>query len=964
MADQNGSNNKRGMNSFADDIDQSSVLTELERIGARASRKGIQRTTLEDRIKGEGKQLNSLLEEGRRTPEFTSSPFYQEQTTALRNSIRGIRKKMNTMDNTARERAESEASTYISREFSQTSINGQVSGLQKEAATQNRAFSMSGMSYDQLSAAREDIYSQIRVRERQAQSEVKGMFSGRGQVDPEKSAALGVMMSGTQEHFRQIAQINAAQVLQRANGNDPSSRLKSLAETGNSANEMLNAASVAQEVRSGGVNISKDGAMTTIKNGDINSELMVQAKALSEALKGLADGAGKTDEELAKLRAAADESADNFKKLQEAQKAGGGGFNGVNTANFMASGLNALGGAAQQIMVGQRMQEVSNIGGFANLANQQYDMYKKARGGDVASQLALSQFGEADDFGMEMKRATNIAQTAYVGSGIAQTAAGGLQAANAVKNTGLTLGLTGSQEFMSGATTAVQGVATTATVGADMARGTSANAARLAGIQASMQARMAINAIPAEQMQGLRNFYTDLDVSSQEMGAGANAFLKQATSKDTLEDMQSARMSPEQFAKLAQQGGAAMGTTFNQSSIFQARAMESAGFGNSATNIQRMATLAQAGGNNPQASMQGVMEAAFTKSLDSSKALSMMVENTAAMAAGTSAATMGIDTTAATATMLAAGVNGNMSNKEAAINQAMTAAQMTQQVTTNRSATFTGMLNTAAIQKATGISGVEAIAAQGLTIQDYKSVQNDPQKAMELYRSQGINIKSAADASKFTNQMLEEKQDQILRDRGLAINVDTSALSKRMRATGGDMSKLSDEDQLALGQMANLGGRKGGAGEMFREFFGVSSTNSKEGVSKAEAASKGEGGDLKKELDTLRTSGFKQLSEAAATAAKEIDKAFGKDGSAVKFFSQLTEKYEKNGLQNEEDFSKAGGDFAKNLTTSFKKFNEATDEYSKASREMIKAAGLISNRNPVVPQSVSNALDQMKGRSK
>lgn len=956
----NESNNRRGMNSFADDIDRSSTLTELERIGSRASRKGIQRTQLEDRLRSEGKLLNSLLDQGRSTPEFTSSPFYQEQVSGLRDNIRSMRTTMNGLDVAARTRAETEASSYINRQFSGSMINAQTSIMQREAATQNRAFSMSGQTYDQLAARREEVLADIRVRERSAQNEVKGMFTGRGQVDPERSAAVGVMMSGAQSQLRQLATINAAQAYQRASGTDPNSRIRNLAEMGAMAGNVLSAESIANEVKGGGVGISRGGVMGTIGNEDISREIVNQARILSQALKDLSEGANKTDEELSKLRTTADESASNLEKLQRAEGAGGGGGRGTIMGYLGAAGgaFNAVGGAANQVLVGQRMQEMANISGFAGLGNQQYDMYTKARGGDIASQLALGQFGLADQFGMEMKRGTNVAQSAYLAAGGLQAGAGGLQLAEGFKNAP-TAGYLNSgvgNNIAQGGQNVVQGLATIGVTSADMAKGTSAQAARLAGIQSQMQARQAVNYVGARQAQGLRDFYTDLDVAGQQMGSGASSFMTNAMSDDGLQSMHAARMSPEQFAALAQSGGAGMGSTFSSGQIFGARSLERAGFGSSAENMSRMSSLATAGGNNPLASMQGVLEAAFSKGLDSSKALTMISENTAVMASGTSAATMGIDTTGAVATMLAAGTNPNMGNREAALQQAIEAAQLTSGITTNRSTSFTGMVNTAGISQRTGVSGVEAIIAQGLSIQEYKALQGSPGKASEFYRNQGINIGSDQ-AENFTAEMLRQKQMQIIRDKGLALNLKNPAgLLDRLNA-----GSESDADNFALAQAASLSGYKGGAGQIKREILGVTAQNSQSGVDKASGAfSATEGDDLKKQMDTLRTSGFAQLTEAAQFATSNL-KSFG---GAMKVFTDLQQKFEKDGMGNEREFSDAAAKMATTFSASTKVFSDSVTDFERAVIKLSNNAGLRSNAVPGMPNFVSDSLNQLKGSTR
>lgn len=950
------------MNTMADDIDYSSTLSELERIGARASRKGIQRTELEDRIRSEGKLLNSLIDEGRRSPIIKEGPFYDEQVSSLRESIRSTRARMNSLDTTARTRAESEASSYISRQFGSTAINGQVSGMQREAAIQNRAFSMMGSSFDELQSRREDIMADIRLRERNAQNEVKGMFSGRGEVNPERSAAIGVMMSGAQSSFRDLAVLGAAQTLQRTSGTDPNSRLRRLGEMGQSANQILSADSIAREVAAGGVNISSGGSMRTVANDDINKEIINQARALSQALKELSEGAGKTDEELSKLRATADESANNLEKLKEASGAGGGGGRGTIMGYLGAAGgaFNAIGSAAQQITVGQRMQEMSNIGGFAGLANQQYDMYQKARAGDIASQLALGSFSDADAFGMEMKRGTNVAQTAYLAAGAAQTAAGGLQIAEGLKNAP-TAGYLNSgvgNNLAQGAQNVAQGVATTAVTAADMAKGTSAQAARLAGIQANQQARMAINAIGASQAQGLRNMYTGLDVVGQEMGGRASGFIQNAISDNNMQAMINARMSPEQFTQMAQFGAANIGSTFDANQIYASRNLERGGFGSMQTNLQRMTSLANAGANNPREGMESVLSAAMSKGLDSSKAITAMVENTAAMVASNSGTAMGIDTVGASSSLLASSMNPALANKEFALSQAMTAQEITRGITTNRDVSFTGMANTAGLQAnlakaGINIGGTEALIAQGVDIATLKSLQSDPQKAADFFKNKGVNV-SAGNASSFVDTVLTEKERQLLRPGGLAINADLEGLRKRFKE-----GKLSDQDNIALGQIAELQQRRGGADELKRELAGIKAPNVASDVGAGLTAGTG-ADDLKKQMDTLRTSGFKQLSEAAASASDNLQKF----GGALKVFTDLQNKFEEGGKGNEASFSTAASDMAKDFKASTGIFKDSVGQFEAAVKILSNRAGLSSNGMPLVPNMQSDTLNERKGSSR
>jgi hypothetical protein len=971
MADQNKSN-KRPTNTSVDAIDESSFLTELERIGARAGRKTASRSELEQRIKSEGKLLNKLVEEGERTPFIKEGPFYGEQVSGLRESIRGIRSRMNSMESSAITRAEGEASTYISRQFSQSAISVQSSSMIKQPSVQNRAFSMSGQTYEELEARREEVLANIRQTERGAINEVKGMFGKGGQVRPESSAALGAMMYGTQERVRELATINAAQQLQRISGTDPTSRMRGIAEKGQEANKILSAESIANEVRQGSVSINQGGQSQQIKNQDISQEIVNQARTLAQALKELSDGANKTDEELSKLRETAQESAENMEKLQEAQSAGGGrGIPGSQIALAAAGGFNAVGGAAQQILVNQRLGQVQNVAGFANLANEQYDMYRKARGGDVLSQMTLAQLGGNEDFAKEMELGTQISQGLYAagstiqaGAGIAQAVEGAGQKINplsygagtSTQNTALAI--QGAQNF-------VQGTAQTATIASDMLARVSSGQAILAGTQTRTQALQALNYVGATQMQGLRDYYTQLDVAAQGAGGRGRGFLDQAMSAENMSAMSAARLSPEQFAQMSQMGFEQMGSTFDTKQIYASRNLERAGFGSMQQNMQRMATLASAGANNPQEGMESVLAAAMTKGLDSSKALNMMVENTAAMVQTSAGAAVGIDTTAATSSMLAAGVNKDMANKEFALQQAMTAAQITRDITTDTSVSYTGMLATAGLQSSLAKGGInigmdEAIVAQEAgDIATLKSIQNDPKKAAAFFQNQGVNI-DEKDATNAAGIMLKEKRKQLLIKGGLPEGIgDYGALAEK--AASGQVEENSEEFR-QLGRIARRQGRGGGASELIRELQGIAEPNVSPGKGQDLTGGKG-ADDLKSQLDALRTGGFKQAADAAKFASEELNKF----GGALKNLTALQEMVEKDGLKSEETYSKAASKMAEDFSTVAVNFGDkAANTFVKIiERDLPKVLKGETDKRKLEAQvkDASDALNKSKGAS-
>jgi hypothetical protein len=939
MADQNSSGNgKPPMNS---------ISSELARIGANEGRAGANYQNLSNQYNTDKAQLSGLYkirnerhESGARFGDMMSGDM-----SGLIESMRVTKGRMNSMNNSVNSRSEVGASRYIDRQMSSATINGQVSNAMRSTSTQNAALGMSStMSYDDLSTQKNDIYAQIRTNQAAMQQDVRGSYTGRGAFNPATGQKFDAMQSANSGYVQSIANINAAQRMQKAAGKDPESRAAFIGAAAGDASQIIRRAGLDSDFDKRGQNAevsigNGSGGNKSVKFGDVNKEMVHQAKELEKALKDLTENAGASAETLKKFRDKAEESADNMKKLKEAQGAGatdGPKFNGANVLNGVSGMFSSIGQAASQIFVGQRMQQTANTGGMANLANQQYDEYKKARGGDVASQLALGNWKNADDFGEEMYQGQKLTKGASLVSNVAGAAANGIQVVNTAKTAGLTLGTLSSGELMTSANGLVANTAGAAVDATDLNRQASTTAARIAGIQQSHEAAKAINAIPAEQMQGMRNMFTDMDTATQGAGSRAGALINEATGTPNLTKMIGARMSPQQFAQMSGQGIESMGSNFDSSQVFAAQNLERKGMGNASTNMQRMATLSQAGGNNPQASLGNVLEVAVAKGLDSSKSIGMMVDHTAAMASGGGAAAMGMDSTGASAAMLAASVNGDMKNKEAALAQAIGASAKTEQQTTDRSATWTGMVNTASLRKATGLSQVDATALQAVSASDLKAVQGDPKAIAKLYANQGINV-SEGRAEQINNAAIREKQIQIIRRETTAFGGDAGALVDRSNA-----GTLSKADKLELGRYSNYGGRQGGAVEVEGQ---LRSLNAKVPSGGGKDYMADGGGDATKNAAfNLRTSGFAQMSEAAASASKAMEKF----GGSLSVLTKLTEKYEKGGVSNEDEFSKSGGEMAKSLVPALNKFSAATSAYEAASHRILDS--LKSNRVPYKPK--------------
>lgn len=110
---------------------------------------------------------------------------------------------------------------------------------------------------------------------------------------------------------------------------------------------------------------------------------------------------------------------------------------------------------------------------------------------------------------------------------------------------------------------------------------------------------------------------------------------------------------------------------------------------------------------------------------------------------------------------------------------------------------------------------------------------------------------------------------------------------------------------------------------------------------------------MKKQMDNLRTSGFKQLTEAAQLASTQL-KDFG---GAMKVFTDLQNKFEKGGVANEKEFSGAGAKMAESFSTSTGMFQTSVGTFDAAVTKLAAKVGLQSNGNPVKPE----ILNKRKG---
>ena len=932
MANDQNKSNKGPMNGFGQ--------SEIEKIGQAAYT--IPKSELEQRARA--KTARTQIEALSELPEdvILNSKAMTRVAQTAPNTLMSAESRIRSSVESRLERSNMQAANVIGREYSETAINSQARSMYNVPEFQNKAFTMMNQSYDALGARRQEITNQIGSLGQQSAEAAGSLFTNRG-VRKDLANQISGNANQADALTKELASIDLAMKTRRQTGSDPLSRFEKLNQTGKSAEDFLTAKDIGEQVRSGSVNISKGGQQVSVDNADIGKAIANEAEALRKALSDLANSAGKSTEELEKMRGAAEESAENFEKLQKAAAAGGGG-NGATGAQWASAAggmFNAVGQGIQQIAVGQRLGQVANIAGYAGIENQKYDMYKSGRAGNVLNQMLASSWSDAEGFGKQLKTGQQAAVAAYTAGGVAQTAAGGFQVAEGLGQKANPLAYaTGASTqntaaVLQGAQNVVQGLSTTAVNGMDLYRGVSTNAAAIQGTQADMAARRELLKVSGEQLQSFRDFGVGMSTAAQGMGKRGEQFLQSATSAAGIQQMVNSRLSPEQMAQMSQLGVQTMGSQFNQSQIYAARGLERSGYGSMAENMQRQASLAAAGSNNPQAGLASVLESAFSKSLDSSKAISAMVENTGAMVSRSAGAAVGLDTVAAASQLTAAGISGKNGNQEFAVQRAAQAAELSNQYGTNTDVSFSGMVNTARLSKQLGISGEEAINLQKVDAATLKTLKGKTQKEQEDFLvNRGIDI-TGKNANKIISGALDYKGNSILEagGAGLAQGVDSDALRKKIQAG----ETLTYKERLQLGRTAVMGGYTG-AEEITSQVAGLSAQTKPQNKAAAAAAMAGEGGsESLKTWDNLRTSGFKQLSEQALQATKTMEKF----GGALKVLVDMNDKLEKFGANGgEAKFSTAAADAAASFGASTTKFSDAVGVFDSAIRETMSRSGL------------------------
>ena len=602
------------------------------------------------------------------------------------------------------ERFNSQAVNAIGRGFSDRSIGGIVSAGMNTSSAQNAGMGMSSIPFEDLGQRRDKIQGQLNSLGARS-TELAGNLFNRNGYNEKNAYEMQRIASQAQHLTKQLIPLDVAQSQQKALGLDPASRQRSLLNSGERAESFLGKVRAENDVA------SKNG-LGALSGDKLREKEVDAATKLVQALKSLTDQTGKTEKEIANLKATAADAAQEMKEIGDIKTAGGGGRSGssaLQNIGTIAGGvgqITSIGASALETLnISHPLQQVENARGFANIENQKYDTYRNALNGDMSSRMMMGAFSGAEAFGKGLGESARTGQKLRLGAGIATGVIAAAQTGMAIKSTLNPIEeATSSNQvnmYTQAAGTAAESAAMIGIAGSDLIHNLSGNRTRIGATNASLGLSRELNHVQAFQAQSYRDYAMGLGGAAINMGSAADGFLNEAAGKGHLNGLGLVGQSMGDYNQLASFGSTSMGSMFSASNPMAAKGFENRGLGSAQENMQRMASLASTGLNNPEKSLGAILEIAVAKGMgNSQRSLTAIAEHTAALVGSSTTRSTGIDTTSIVAQQIAGSINQREPNKEFATQQAISAQDNIDAASTNTSASFAGMQNVASLGNA------------------------------------------------------------------------------------------------------------------------------------------------------------------------------------------------------------------------------------------------------------------------
>lgn len=632
-----------------------------------------------------------------------------------------------------REMADARVSSYTSSLLGQQDV--QVTGL--GLAQQN--------SFADLTQQRETILAQIGAIRSDSVKAAESLVGGHG-INPKVEDNLRRNAARIKELSHQLAPINAAIKTQKSLGLDPESKALSAARLGEKAENLLKLEGLRSDIAAG------KGEYGNLSAQDIKRREIEAANNLVKALDDLRNAAGKSTEEIDELSKKVDEATEKFQEVQDAAKAGaGGGGSRLQGLAALASGaaqLGMLAGRGFTLMgVEQPMMGMANIAGHAAIENRKHDSWRAALAGNMTERLNLTGWELAHAFGENRAFWARKATEANIAGGVAATAAGTADVVEVGKN------VLGAQSFgsvLGDSETVHRGMRALHGLGEGLILGASAAMDRLgelssgqagiAGTNLTMDAVRQIFHVLGYQRQQYRDHTMGLFQASMNIaGDRGVGFFSNVAGADFMDAMKSVGLASDQAASLALFGTQNIGSLFHESQLVQAQRFQNLGLGSAEENMHRMAMLAASSTESPSHTLEKILENAVAMGLDSSKAISALVESSSAIAEE-SALRGFTDTGSFIADHLLATMGASPVNQELAEKQARNAFMLGEQARNNTSVSWHGMLSISNLMDNLDLDFESSLRLQQIGINDLRSLEGMSEDEIQafLFR-RGVN---------------------------------------------------------------------------------------------------------------------------------------------------------------------------------------------------------------------------------
>lgn len=766
------------------------------------------------RAKVERREMNKL---GEVSPLVAALPEFQQEVKINEKTTAGLENRLRINKIATRERVNAQAMNVVGREFSDRAVNSYVNANSNSLEAQVSGANAAWQGYGSLAQQKSNIMNQMQGLRQDSMSAAGGYIGNRG-VNAPAQATIQENAGQMKDLASQLIPITLAMQQLKQQGQDPQGKQRSLINMGDKASGVLSYNKLEDEMRSG-------KGLGALSAGDLRKKEAEAAEKLIKALDELRGAAGKTKDELEVLNKTAEDAAKEFGDMSEARSMGGSSSNGAKLTGAYASAVanvaNLVGNTIQTMAVNQPMQQMSNIGGYANLENQKYDMWKSGNEGNMTERMNMGGWANAGEFGKQMANRTGWVVGSRIVGGAAATVAGAAQLADAATSVEAgtvtsKLGLHDAntvQTLAGGVQAAGEGLAMTMIQGKDAVQHISTSQAEIQANIAAMGTTKQLNHISGYQLQQYRDYDMGLNKGAMSLGSQAGSFMDQAGGSAFMTRMQGVGLGMGEMANLSQQGAQNMGSTFNADQAIKAKHLENLGLGSASENMARMGTFAGAGAQNPMQSMEKVLERAVGSGLSSSKSLTMIAENTGQMVEQSNARGSGVDTTDEIARMILGAVDKKNTNQEFAGQQAANTFKSEEGFKTNASTSFSGMVAISRMQKDLGLDFNSALSLQTTSTGMWTTWRdlakhNKVDRVEQEMRNQGIDVSKNELFKKDPNAFFDKvSSDKVLSqlERGGAgwatgATKDFAALQQWVGADKGKMKIFTGDD--AAGEAA------------------------------------------------------------------------------------------------------------------------------------------------------------------